>query len=148
MSIKTYIISAAFLFFATPVFAQDWTPVSRVKPGTQIYLTQRNGSEYKGRIVAVADSHIELRVRDRNVSIGRDQVLTIHLARRGSILKRTLIGAAAGAGIGMGVGAAVVASTKSDGLVAAGSFLYGIPIGAVVGAATTGHKKGRLIYSY
>ena len=147
MSIKALLASTFFLFLVVPAFAQDWSSVTSLKPGARIYLSQKNGNEYKGKTVAVSDSAIEMRVGDRNTSIGRAEVFTIHLARRGSMLKRALIGAAAGAGIGMGIGAVVVAATKSDGLVAAAGFLYGIPIGAVVGAATTGHKKGRLIYS-
>ena len=53
----------------------------------------------------------------------------------------------AGAGIGAGVGAGVVATTKSDGLAAAAGFLYGIPIGAVVGVVTAGYRRCELIYS-
>ena len=144
---KSLLISTFVLFFVAPGFAQDWTSVTGLKSGTRIYLSQKNSQEYKGKVVAVSDSSIEVRVGGRSISIARGDVLTIHLARRGSILKRALIGAAAGAGIGFGIGAGVVAATKSDGLAASGGFLYGIPIGAVVGAITTGHKKGRLIYS-
>lgn len=147
MHIRSILFSAFLLFIAAPVCAQDWSAVSVLKPGTRVYINARNGKEVKGKIVAVSDAALDIRSNGKNVSIGRGDVLTIHLARRGSILKRALIGAAAGAGIGAGVGAGVVAATKSDGLAAAAGFLYGIPIGAVVGAATTGHKRGELIYS-
>jgi len=63
-------------------------------------------------------------------------------------VKRGVIGALAGAGAGLLIGAATVAATKGDGLIAAGGFLYGIPIGAAIGVATAGGtKKGELVYS-
>ena len=147
MCIRTLIFSALLFFVAAPAAAQDWSALTRLEPGTRVYLTTRSGNELNGRIVAVSDASVELRVRGRNSSVARNDVLTVHRSRRGSFLKRTLIGAAAGAGIGAGVGAAVVAATKSDGLAAAGGFLLGIPAGAVIGAATTGRKRGELIYS-
>jgi hypothetical protein len=147
MYIRSIILSAVLLFVSAPIYSQDWPAVSGLKPGTRIYLTAKNGSEFKGKFISASDDAVVINVKGRSASVARNDVLTIHLARRGSILKRAFIGAAAGAGLGVGVGAGIVAATRSDGLAAAAGFLYGIPIGAVVGAATTGHKRGRLIYS-
>ena len=147
MHITKVIIAGFFLLMAVPATAQDWSEVQGLKPGTRVHVTTKSGSETKARIGAVTDSTAQLRVKRSYVSLTKDEILTIHLTRRGSMIKRALIGAAAGAGIGTAVGVGVVAATKSDGLAAAGGFLYGIPIGAVIGAATAGHKRGRLIYS-
>ena len=147
MHISRVILAAIFFFAPAPVLTQDWSAVQSLEPGTRVYVTTKSGSEIKAKISAVSDSSAELRANGGSITIRKDEILTIHLTRRGSIVKRALIGAAAGAGIGAAVGAGVVAATKSDGLAAAGGFLYGIPIGAVIGAATTGHKRGRLIFS-
>lgn len=147
MHIRTAIFAAFFLLAAVCVSAQDWSAVQGLKPGTRVYVTTKAGTELKGKIDSVTDSNAQLRINGRIVPFNKDAILTIHLTRRGSIVRRALIGAAAGAGIGAAVGVGVVAATKSDGLAAAGGFLYGIPIGAVIGAATTRHKRGRLIYS-
>ena len=147
MYIRSLLLSVALLFIVAPICGQNWSAVTRLKPGTRIYLVTRNGDEMKGKVVSVSDRAVDLRVNRRNLSVVKDNILTIHLARRDSPLKRALIGAAAGAGIGVVMGVGVTAATKSDGLAAAAGFLYGIPVGAVVGAATAGHKRGKLIHS-
>jgi len=147
MNIRSFVLLSAILFVVTPIYAQDWSVVARLKPGTRVYLIARSGIELKGKVVAVSGTAVDLRVNGRNESIARDHVLTIHSTRTGSRLKRALIGAAAGVGIGAGVGAGVVAATKSDGLAATAGFLYGLPIGAVVGVVTAGYRRGELIYS-
>ena len=150
---NTLLFSFAFflaLLILQPAYAQtnDWGRVERLKKGTTLYVSLINGSEVKGKVASVAADSIAL-VRDgRSTSIARADIARVYRAKRGSILKRTLIGAAAGAGVGMLVGAGVVAATKGDGLIAAGGFLYGIPAGAAIGAATAGKKRGELIYSF
>ena len=147
MHIRVAILAAFFLLAAVCASAQDWSAVQGLEPGTRVHVTTKTGSELKGKINSATDSNAQLSVNGRILPLSKDEILTIHLTRRGSIAKRALIGAAAGAGIGAAVGAGAVAATKSDGLAAAGGFLYGIPIGAAIGAATTGHKRGKLIYS-
>ncbi len=121
----------------------DWAAVRDLKPGTRVIVVERSGSETKGRISRADENVIELA---GGGSIMRDSIDRVYLTKRGSVLKRTLIGAAAGAGVGVAIGVGITAATKSDGLAAAGGFLIGIPAGAVVGAATTGRTRGRLIY--
>ena len=147
MDIRSLLLAVVLLFIVAPVSGQDWSAVTRLRSGTRVYLNARGGDELKGKVVSVSGKAVELRVNGGVFTVAKDNVLTIHLARRGPRLKRAFIGAAAGAGIGAGVGAGVVAATKSDGLAAAAGFLYGIPVGAVVGAVTAGHKRGELIYS-
>jgi hypothetical protein len=147
MYIRSLLLAVVLLFIVAPVCGQDWSTVTRLRSGTRVYLSARGSDELKGKVVSVSGKAVELRVNGGVVTVAKDNVLTIHLARRGPRLKRAFIGAAAGAGIGAGVGAGVVAATKSDGLAAAAGFLYGIPVGAVVGAVTAGHKRGELIYS-
>ena len=131
------------LFTAGCVGQSDWAAVRELKSGTRVMIVENSGAETKGRVLRSDDISIVL---DKGRTLGRDSIARVYLTKRGSMLKRALIGAAAGAGIGAAVGAVVVVATKTDGLAAAGGFLYGIPIGAAVGAATTGRKRGRLIY--
>ena len=132
------------LFIVSGCFAQsDWAAVRELKPGTRVVIVERSGAETKARVSRVDDSSLFL---DKGRNIARGSIARVYLTKRGSILKRALIGAAAGAGIGVAIGVGVTAATKGDGLAAAGGFLIGIPAGAAVGAATTGRKRGRLIY--
>lgn len=134
----------AILFIVSGCFAQsDWSAVRELKPGTRVVVVERNGLETKARVSRVDDASVVL---DKGRTIARDSIARVYLTKRGSVLKRTLIGAAAGAGIGVAIGVGVTLATKGEGLAAAGGFLIGIPAGAAVGAATTGRKRGRLIY--
>lgn len=125
----------------------DWVEVETLRPKTSVIVTSRTGAEIKGKISSVSAGQIKISSNSQIISVNRDDISTVHLTRRGLRLKRALIGAAVGAGVGFGVGGIITATTKSDPLAAAGGFLYGIPIGAAVGAATAGKKRGRLIYS-
>ena len=134
----------AMLFIVSGCFAQsDWGSVRELRGGTRVVIVERSGAVTKGRVSRSDDAAVFL---DKGRTIGRDSIARVYLTKRGSILKRALIGAAAGAGIGVAIGVGVTAAAKGDGLAAAGGFLIGIPAGAAVGAATTGRKRGRLIY--
>ena len=142
MYLRITAILIGIFVFSMGVAAQDWAAVEGLKPGTRVYIVEKNGRDVKGKIVSVSGASLELFSDSRRIQIVRDEISTIHLTRRGSLWRRALIGAAAGAGIGVAVGVAVTVVTKSDGLAAAGGFLYGIPVGAAVGAATTKQKRG------
>jgi hypothetical protein len=134
----------ALLFLTYGCFAQsEWTSVRELKAGTRVVVVERSGAESTGRVARVDDIALTL---DKGRAISRDSVARLYLTKRGSIMKRALIGAIAGAGIGTALGVIATVATKSDGLAAAGGFLYGIPVGAAIGAATVGRKRGRLIY--
>jgi len=143
-----YAIFTLVLFsYAALGQSNDWQAVTDLKPGTRVIVTERSGAETKGRIRAADDNSIAIERGGKRISVSRTSIDRVYLAKRGSVLKRALIGAAAGAGIGATIGAGVTIVTKGNGLEAAGGFLYGIPTGAAVGAATTGTKRGRLIFS-
>ena len=141
-----YILFVFVVLLASTASAQSWDSVESLKPNTRIVIVNKRGDEIKGKIGAVSKNDLELRREGKTATFAKDDIQNIYLSRRGSMLKRALIGAAAGAGIGVAVGVAVTVATKGDGLAAAGGFIYGIPAGAVIGAATAGRKRGRLIY--
>jgi len=124
----------------------DWNSLEALNIGANVFVATKSGRELKGKLLKTSATGIEVKNGSAPVTISRDDIQSVHRSRRGSMLKRTLIGAAAGAGIGFGVGGIVAVATKTNGLAAAGGFLYGIPIGAAIGAATTGRKRSELIY--
>ena len=146
------IIGIVVFIFASDISAQSsddrWRGLNDLKPGTRIVVDQDGGKPLKAKFASSTDQHLSVMVKGKRVEIGRSTISAVYLGRRSSKLKRGLIGALAGAGAGMLIGAATVAATKGDGLIAAGGFLYGIPIGAAIGVATAGGtKKGEMIYS-
>ena len=146
-------IVGLFLFtFVAGVNAQSsddrWRALNDLKPGTRIVVDQDGGRSVKAKFASSIDQKLALMVKGKRIEIDRSTILAVYLGRKSSKVKRGLIGALAGAGAGMLIGAATVAATKGDGLIAAGGFLYGIPIGAAIGVATAGGtKKGELLYS-
>lgn len=125
---------------------RDWSAVEQLPAKTSVIVTSKSGNEIKAKIASVSGDQINFSSDGRPISIRRDDISSVHLTRRGSRLKRALVGAAIGAGVGFGVGAIIVASTKTDGLVGAAGVLYGVPAGAAIGALTPKKKRGRLIY--
>ncbi|HTH36949.1 MAG TPA: hypothetical protein VL572_03245 [Pyrinomonadaceae bacterium] len=146
-------IVGLFLFtFVAGVNAQSsddrWRALNDLKPGTRIVVDQDGGRSVKAKFASSIDQKLAVMVKGKRIEIDRSTILAVYLGRKSSKVKRGLIGALAGAGAGMLIGAATVAATKGDGLIAAGGFLYGIPIGAAIGVATAGGtKKGELLYS-
>lgn len=139
-----FVSTFTFLILISGCLAQsDWSALCDLGPGTRVVILERSGAETKARVSRADDTTMFLA---KGRTIARDSIARVYLTKRGSILKRALIGAAAGAGIGVAVGVGLTAATKSNGLAAAGGFLIGIPAGAAVGAVTVGRKRGRLIY--
>lgn len=147
------ILFAAFVLFGPPsAVAQqsvgDWSNIESLKSRTRVIVETRNGTIYTGGIAAAAPDSITIVSDGRQTTIVRDDVESVHLGRRSSIFKRAFVGAGVGGLIGLAAGAAATIITgEGRGLLAAQGLLYGIPAGAVIGAATGGTiKRGRLIY--
>jgi hypothetical protein len=146
-------LTGSFLFLLAPgIWGQTsddrWRGLADLKPGTRIIVEQDGREPLKAKFASSADQTLAVMSKGKRVEIDRAAVSAVFLGKKSSKLKRGLIGALAGAGAGMLVGAVTVAATKGDPLIAAGGFLYGIPIGAAIGVATAGGtKKGELLYS-
>ena len=94
----------------------------------------------------VADDRLEITTGGKPVAIARADVKSVHRTKRGSVLGRVLIGAAAGAGIGLAISVPIAAATKEP-LTGAAGILLGVPAGAVIAAATKEKgKRGELLY--
>ena len=141
-----FIVLFAFASVTAQASISDWANVESLSARKSVIIETVSGATLKGRINSVDTDTVVINSKGRSVSIQRTDVQRVYLTKRGSIVKRALIGAAAGAGIGTAIGVIGTVATK-DPLVAAGGFIFGIPAGAAIGAMTAGRKRGELIYS-
>lgn len=149
--LNTICLGIFVLLGSSPTPAQqisNWANVETLSLRTRVVVESRDGNVITGRILSVTPDAITVTRDSRQSVLARDNVEMVHLGRRGSIFKRAFLGAGVGALIGLGAGtAATLITGQGKGLLAAQGLLYGIPAGAVVGAATGGKiKRGRLIY--
>lgn len=138
--------------FAASAFSQTadprWNALSTIKPGTRLVVDVDAQRSMTVKFVRADDRSLVVARDGRETELARSAVSAVHLGQRSSRMKRGLIGALAGAGAGVLIGVIATTTAKADPLTAAGGFLIGIPVGAVVGAATGGKtRKGALIYS-
>jgi hypothetical protein len=143
--LASLVVTAVFTAFSQSTLS-SWSAVESIRAGTTVVIETKSGGTLKAQIASVEPDSVAVRQNGGTTSVPKADVYRVYLTRKGSVLKRAFWGAAAGAGIGVAVGAAITAATKSDGLAAAGGFLYGIPAGAAIGALSTGRKRGELIY--
>ncbi len=121
----------------------------------EVAVKAKNRKTVFGILTSVNADAITVRAADKNnvgeVSLRREDVEKIWLARLNGSSRKTLIGAGIGAGVGAGIG--LIALKSSDGQ--GGAYGAAVPLYAVVGAAVGGvtgffvkdkNKKGRLIY--
>jgi hypothetical protein len=153
MKIKTFVpiillIGGVFAFSAHAQTAdQEWRRVEALKNRTSLIVETKTGKTIKGKFAALTPTDLNLTKGKRGVTIAKTDIDRVYLTRKRSVLTRVLIGAAAGAGIGFGIGGIVAVATKTSGLAAAAGFIYGIPIGAVIGGVTGGkNRKGEMLY--
>lgn len=123
-----------------------WDGVLALRSSTRIIVELDGAKPVTGRLVSASVDEVLLDVKGRQTEFKRDSISRIWFASRRSRTKRAFLGALIGAGSGFLIGAAIVAADRSDPLIGAAGVLYGIPAGAVIGAATAGTKKGPLIY--
>ncbi|MEO7673945.1 MAG: hypothetical protein ABIU09_07695 [Pyrinomonadaceae bacterium] len=142
------IIAIMFAFNASAQSAADgWGSVEALRARTNLVVETKAGKTIKAKFRNAATGSLQLLKGGKTIELNRNDVAAVYVGRRGSILKGSFIGALAGAGAGVLVGALYTVATKSNGLAAAGGFLYGIPIGAVIGGASAAKtRKGVLIY--
>ncbi len=138
------------MFSSASIFAQanatGWNAVESLAAGKRIFVETKAGETLVAKLASSDATSITLRHSGRSVRLGRDDVARIFTAARKSRIKRAFWGAAAGGGIGIALGIGLGIATKEP-LLGAGGVLIGFPAGAAIGAATTGHKRGKLIYS-
>jgi len=145
-AVPVTLLAAAFLCISVNAQTDDWDRLNSIRTGSSVIVGLRNGQNLRGKLRGVSADRLDLSTGGKVVAIPKADVKSVHRAKRGSMIGRALIGAAAGAGIGLGGGAILVAASK-DPLAGVAGILIGVPAGAVIGAATTGKgKRGELLY--
>lgn len=141
------IMLTASSFASAQTSNQDWSSVQAVKLKTDLIVETKAGASVKGKLTTVTATTLNLSSGGKTIAVEQNDVARVYRARKGSRLKRALIGAAIGAGVGFGIGGVYALITKGNGLAAAAGLIYGLPTGAVIGAATGGKsRKGTLVY--
>lgn len=126
---------------------QDWKTVENVGRKTNLIVETKTGETLKGKVGSVTTTTLNLSSNGKTIALERSNIAKIYGTKKGSRLKRILIGAGIGAAVGIGIGTIYTIATKTNGLAAAGGVLYGLPAGAVIGGLTSGKsRKGALIY--
>ena len=146
-----FTFAAVFLIAASSAWAQTaqqtWLNVEAVKTNSPLIVETKAGASVRGKVVSVTATTLNLSNGGKTIALERDDIARVYRAKKSSRLKRALIGAGLGAGIGFGIGGVYSMIANEKGLAAAAGLIYGLPIGAVVGAATGGKsRKGNLIY--
>jgi hypothetical protein len=137
MKRKLFPLTLALLLLSshTPlIFAQsssnDWAVVQQLKTDERLIVRQKNGKEFKGRMIEASDTALTIDQDGKPVNIARSDVRQVYvIAGKAEKGKWALIGAGIGAGAGGGIGAAKYSNTVDD------SQIW-IPMGLMIGAGT------------
>jgi tetratricopeptide (TPR) repeat protein len=107
----------------------NWDNLKSLAPGEEIQVVLKDAKSYRGRLQAVSDEAITVRLAAGEQSIARQDILRVSAKGNSHRLRNALIGAGIGAGI---TGVAVAASIRNDPEAINGVAV--IPIVALVGA--------------
>lgn len=125
----------------------DWRTIENIGRKTNLIVETKTGGTIKGKVSSVTSATLNLSSGGKTIALERSNIAKIYKTKKSSRLKRALIGAGIGAAVGVGIGVVYTVATKTNGLAAAGGFLYGLPAGAIIGGLTGGKsRRGALIY--
>lgn len=126
---------------------QNWSSLQAVKLKTSVIVETKSGTTVKGKLSSVTPTTLNLSSGGKTLVLEQNDVSKVYRAKKSFRLKRILIGAGIGAAVGFGIGGVYALITKGNGLAAAAGLIYGLPTGAVIGAASSGKNgRGKLIY--
>lgn len=123
---------AAPALAASPAPAADWSAVQAIAAGTKVSVRTKDGDRLTGRFESASDSNISFTHDGRGVSLTRESIRRVEVARGKNRLTGALVGAGVGGGVGTGAGAYLL--SRTDHLTNAAMPTGGV-IGAGVGAA-------------
>ena len=126
----------------------DWSAVQALSPGEKISVKTKDGDRLDGRFESASDILIIFERRGRKVSLARDSIQLVQLARGKSRTRGLLIGMAVGGGIGFAVGGALYFPNRDDivGSAVPGFTAIGAGIGAAVGGGFGKGNKNVTVY--
>ncbi len=118
----------------------DWNNLQQLRVGDKVEVVRTDLSKYKGKVLAWTEELISLRLKNRDVTISREEVYRVTQLSKGHRGRNVLIGLGLGAAVGTLIGRAQWCSGEPGfnactfvGLV------MGTGIGAGVGAAFPSH---------
>lgn len=116
-----------------------WQDLSTVRSGTQVDVVDQQLKKVSGTFVAFSDSDITLQAQGKTVSVPKEQVYRVTVARGRK--RNALIGMAAGGVAGAALGLATVLIYRGDlaGSAAVATTSFGAGVGAGIGAAVPPH---------
>ena len=134
--------------------ANGWRAVSTRQPGEALKIKLKTGSMVKGKFKNASDDGLVLEMKNKELSLSREEIASVSLLGKRSAGKATVIGIAVGGGVGAGVGAGIGVAAFSRGSIccpagqsaAVGAGILG-GAGAIAGgligfgAGHTGHKE-------
>src|SRR5262245_8248248 len=89
------------------VVADSWRPVSSRSTGEVFKVKLKNGSMLKGKLKSADDAGLVLELKNKEVSLSRDEIASVSVLRKKSAGKAAAIGIAVGGGVGAGAGAGI-----------------------------------------
>ena len=118
----------------------DWNNLQQLRVGDKVEVVRTDLSKYKGKVLAWTEESISLRLKNRDVTISREEVYRVTWLSKSKRGRNALIGLVVGAAVGTLIGRAQWCSGEPGfnactfvGLV------MGTGIGAGVGAAFPNH---------
>jgi len=90
---------------ATP--ANGWRAVSTRQPGEALKIKLTNGGMVKAKFKSASDSGLALELKNKELSLNREEIASVSLLGKRSAVKATLTGMAVGGGVGAGAGAGI-----------------------------------------
>ena len=139
--ISRFLASSLLVAFAWAGRAADdseWTVVESLRPGDRIGIIQSNQKRVEGEFRNATETGVTIQA-DRDITVGKDDVVRIYRRPHVSRSMRALIGAAVGLASGAVVNATAGERFRNEGGdITAGALLGGAGIGAGIGAVTGG----------
>ena len=84
----------------------SWENLRQLRAGQQIQVVEMSFKSQDGRFLLLSEAALSFRVKDREISIPRKEVLRVSLRGGHRRLRNVLLGMLVGGGIGLAVGAA------------------------------------------
>lgn len=122
--------------------SSQWQSLAAIKPGTKVQVVEQSLKSTSGRFVHFSDTDLTLKVDNKEVVIGKDQVYRVSVSGKNR-KRNVLIGVAVGAGAGVGVGAAANRVVGEAWVIPATALGYagvGAGIGALCPSAKTVYR--------
>ncbi len=120
----------------------NWQNLEKIRPGDRVEVVNMRLATYAGEFVGFTDSDLTLRDAGNTAVIPRAEIYRIKVLGRGRgrhIGRGTLYGAVIGTGVGAVVAARGDYTSGERASVVVGGALWGVGIGALVGAVKTPH---------